>query len=397
MKSCKAAFLITIILLCAGSVAAQVVRRQERPQPATLCGKVAVIDLHLMKRDGTGVLPHLVIIGQQYKLKMTMRNCTQSNLSDVPFTIDKNGEQWQFSFVNLPAGGTQSVEVNWVAQEGRQRFVGRIDPWTQLNESTGERIDNAKTLDVSPVGVRVTIPGQVLVPLETQELDYLKAKNTGAGFNQGVSEGLNVCVRIGVDDSQGSHGYETGQPGVVFMAECPALLGVVGTGGSANPEAFQNFRLQNGWKVKSFSVRFSTNKEDQSDWHDSLSDAQSNDERRRAMQSFSLDIPPSVGTDNPQMKAHIGVKPGGFLKVYVKVIIEGPAGTDPYGAQGNPCGSGYTQLRTSSGEARCVSQSDVDNCSGGYSCVNNSDCALGNVCVDTRCGKRCVREKPPIP
>jgi hypothetical protein len=403
MKPIKAVFFTSMIFLFGSLLIGQVLRTQPGPRPATVCGKVAVTEFYLANNNGIGVPAWSVITGQQYKLRMTIQNCTRSNLHNVVTTIDRDGAPWQISTFDFPAGATQTKEVSWTAEEGRHRFVAKIDPEGLLNEIRLERLDNTKTLTVSPQGVNTS---PAITPIVDRELDYVKALNAGSGFPQGVSEGINTCTRLGVDDAQGSHPYVFGQPGVVFIADCPGLPNALTQGGRANPEAYKNFELKNGWKVKSISLKFSTNREDPTDWHQTLAQAQSAQERRDHHHNFSLDAAPAVGSTAPFLKAHLGVVGGAFLKVYVKIIIEGPANADPYGdAVLTPCGSDptgnpahdYVRVPVSSGGTICVLKADVVDCGSKYACATAGDCDPASVCVVTGCGNRCLVPKPPLP
>lgn len=170
-----------------------------------------------------------------------------------------------------------------------------------------------------------TVSANVLpLALVTQELDFQKAKNAGATFPVDVRNDPG-CTRLGVGDwldaswDQNADWTHGRHPGIVFMIDCGAHQG------EAFIEAFHEFRLRNGWVVKSFN---------EDDFI--VGDA-----------AFNLDVAPQAGSCIPTFKAHVrsyGVTlrttgdsgpinfPGSppALRVAFNIIIEGPEGTDPY-------------------------------------------------------------------
>jgi hypothetical protein len=142
-------------------------------------------------------------------------------------------------------------------------------------------------------------------PLVTQMLDYQKAKAAGAQFANSPEGGTEHC---GVAQSPLSGGS------VQFSADCRASA----VGIRATPEAFMNFQLRNGWKIKSIDTfEIEPLKKDHGDWQ----------WRQR----------PSVGSDAPGLKMHIwaeGPRPplgySGWVYVGVRITIEGPQNTNPY-------------------------------------------------------------------
>src|SRR5207253_2091105 len=101
--------------------------------------------------------------------------------------------------------------------------------------------------------------------------------------------------------------YPDNTRGVLFAANCKGSI----TGGRADFEAFKNFRLKNGWKIKSVEVL------PREDFPKSGGD-------------FVSGGKPVIGSDNPFMKFSIWADAGGRKEVIVAVRIEGPECTDPY-------------------------------------------------------------------
>jgi hypothetical protein len=263
-------------------------------------------------------------------------------------------------YVDIPSGGFAERSYSFVAKIGMDIITGCVDPTNTLGEPEEERANNCRSID--------------LTLYATQDLDYQMAGRSGATFVDGAPL-PGTCARLGQGDAKRALTYGMGQPGVLFVADCPSygsfLFQLLGTGGKADPEAFRGFTLKNGWKVDSVTLQFRTNRENPNDLHATLEEAQSGEEGSQKVEGFHLSTPPVVGSDNPFTGAHIWVIVGGFLAVYQRVVIKGPAGTDPYGPITEPCFSGY---------------------SGGtgiaYSCSGNQDCAPGFTCI----GGCCLRD-----
>lgn len=153
--------------------------------------------------------------------------------------------------------------------------------------------------------------------LEIQQLDPARAREAGAEFHHNPVESPLPYQRLGVGDWQDSDwtpdGWEHGRRvGVVFQADPPWVptptpepLGFI----EANPEAYVNFRLKNGWRVIAVDASHVWN------WADT---------------AFNLEGP-VIGSDDPYMKANIrSAATNTVNRVGVVVLIQGPAGTDPY-------------------------------------------------------------------
>jgi hypothetical protein len=79
-------------------------------------------------------------------------------------------------------------------------------------------------------------------------------------------------------------------------------------GAKANFEAFTNFNLKNGWKVKSYEIL----------------------NPKTADGSWNWVVPPNNGSPNPYSKLHLWVNAGVKVSLKLKILIEGPEGTNPY-------------------------------------------------------------------
>jgi uncharacterized repeat protein (TIGR01451 family) len=215
-----------------------------------------------------------------------------------------------FTFAELYASDTRSFSLEIALDP---RLTGTVTNTANLVYA-GDTTSGNNT-----AAVRITATP---LPLQTQELDFQRAKNAGAEFTVNAIAN-EECERLGVGDWldpnwDGNSAWETGRhPGVVFKAFC-GPLGV--RQGEAIIEAFKSFRLKNGWVVKSFT---------EDDWF--VGDV-----------AFNIDIAPQAGNCAPLIQAHIrsygtstrgdslpGI-PGSMVQVGVQIFIEGPEGTDPY-------------------------------------------------------------------
>jgi hypothetical protein len=183
--------------------------------------------------------------------------------------------------------GNRRVDVHWWFNGGRTRgrIKYRIEAYTQA-----------------------LAPGRAV-----RFLDYRAAKEGGATFHHNIEQPTGLYHRLGVGDwldLNWTGQWDDPQPGVVFQA---AEINLSLTSLKANPEAYKNFKLKNGWTIKSVTRR---------NW-------------RTARTGFRFHHSPVIGSDDPYMHAHVHTEPGGlpsndFVKVGIAIMIEGPIGLDPY-------------------------------------------------------------------
>ena len=244
---------------------------------------------------------------------------------------------------------TGTFTIPRAALTGLIQVTGSVNQGNVIGENDAELANNAKTIGGPPPFP--TPP----TPLVTRELDYKSAQMSGATFNDVVVSGFG-CTAIGVGDWKGAWAPHAGQkPGVIFRVACPA-------GGETRSDAYGNFRLQNGWRVKSiddpsFVVRTSTSRT-----------------------GFEFTTKPVVGSNDPFMVVHVWGGPATHISAGVRVFIEGPAGTDPYVA------GGVCQPGCSLQNSICVTPD-----SGGgrtFACTIHQDCDAQHACGT---GGTCVR------
>ncbi len=210
------------------------------------------------------------------------------------------------TIVNLAPGVSQTVGARVNVAPGVREYFARVDPDDTLHEPFAQRVNNEKRLKLTipqAMGQREPAPGAA-PQMETQLLDYQKAKNAGAQFSNGVEGTQGGCGRVGQYDSAAGWSINR-SPGVVFLADCRGTP----NGVRATPEAFAGFHLKNGWKIKDYSIGENLHGES-SDWH-----------WRQV---------PTKGTDDPSMRVHLWAGANAEVNVQVMVTIEGPAGTNPY-------------------------------------------------------------------
>jgi hypothetical protein len=260
----------------------------------------------------------------QVKLTVTVKNLTSGPqavtingpklrvLRTLPQSVQGDVLELETTIVNLAPGATQSASQKVNVAPGVREYFARVDVDDTLHEPIVQRANNEKRLRLTipqVSGQQAPPPGST-PPKETQLLDYQKAKRNGAQFADGVEGPTNCNHRTqldvnGPDEAAMCGNFPRPPAGVQFQMGCGAYL----TGGRATPEAFTNFRLRNGWRVKSYEL-VGVVKSNGADW-----------QWRKT---------PGVGTDDPSMTMHVWANVREQVCNTVKVTIEGPAGTNPY-------------------------------------------------------------------
>jgi hypothetical protein len=262
--------------------------------PSPIPPGTAQVRLTVTVKNLTSGPQSVTINGPKLRILRTLQQSTQGDVLELETTV-----------VNLAPGATQSASQKVNVAPGVREYFARVDVDDTLHEPIVQRANNEKRL-------RLTIPqasGQQAPPpgaapqLETQALDYQKAKNAGAQFSNGIEGQQGGCVKVGQLNSVSWVNDHTA--GVVFIADCS----LVANGVRATPEAFTGFRLKNGWKVRDYSIGENIHGGN-ADW-----------QWRQV---------PAKGTDDPSMRMHVWASANGRAMVHVKVTIEGPAGTNPY-------------------------------------------------------------------
>jgi hypothetical protein len=279
------------------------------PQVAPALDKIAMTDFVC---DPSPIPPGTT----QVKLTVTVKNLTSG-----PQAVTINGPklrvlrtnpqpdvlELETTIVSLAPGATQSVSQKVNVGPGVREYFARVDVDDTLHEPIVQRANNEKRLRLTipqVSGQQAPAPGSQ-PQLETQVLDYQKAKRAGAQFAH-APDGAAPCPMYG--QFYDPNHLAVGPPPMPFTVRFYMDCAGSPLGMRATPETFGNFRLKHGWKVK--SVELLQEMKRSADWQ----------WRQR----------PDIGSDNPAMRMHLWSNPNGTVHVIARVTIEGPAGTNPY-------------------------------------------------------------------
>jgi hypothetical protein len=253
-------------------------------EPSPIPPGTAQVTLRVTIKNVTGGLQGVTLSGLKIRV---LRTNPQPDVLELETTVN-----------NLAPGASQTVGAHVNVGPGTREYFARVDPDDILHEPIVQRANNESRL-------KLTIPqalGQqapAAPQKETQLLDYDKAKRAGAQFGASLEpSSSSPASTLCIVQQQQAPGV-----GVSFSLQCTY------TGGRSNPEAYVNFRLKNGWKVKSYDV-LNVTKFGSADWQWTRT--------------------PVIGSDDASSKVHLWADPLGQLFLSVKIEIEGPAGTNPY-------------------------------------------------------------------
>lgn len=229
------------------------------------------------------------LVGVGVEAKLTLKNNCPQGTADlrVPWEIVVNNTNLATGTESLAPGGTTVILRSWTAVPGTHNFYGSV-------KLVGDGGNNNTSSDV-PVTVMKEIT-----------LSHDSVQGSGAQFAHNVQSGPPPdCSRLGQYNASDTALLLNGRGGVVFAAHCGL------TGGKADPEAFKNLTLKNGWKVKSAAVA-ETNQPD------------------RANAGFTQLTLPTAGATNPFTKFHVWANSRGMAYVRVVIIIRGQADKNPF-------------------------------------------------------------------
>ena len=295
--------LAAAFVFCVAGVQAQV-QMQTKPgiqkpgiqteRPATSLGPAsASASVEIVALSATPAAPKQ---GEMVTVKLSIRNSGQSAVAQVPWAIHWNANQTLAQGVqpNVVPGAVFEVTASWRAVPGEQLFQGYVD-------GSGKTFNNAapvaKRIAHLPLTIaQVSASTQGAAPaMETQVLHFQKAKLAGAMIVNTLLPGAPAgCLTFGVHEAGSVSRSNANSGSVYFTVNCYG-------GAAATGEAFKNFRLQNGWKIKSVDLVGAN-----TDW-----------QYRRQ---------PQNGSNDP----HMIVEMTGNGYAVFRIDIEGPAGTSPY-------------------------------------------------------------------
>ena len=233
--------------------------------------------------------------GDITKVHMKMKNQGTETLRDLPWVVKERGNVVNRGTKSSLAPGEEFEVVvrldPWL--EGRIEVTGELDPNNQLNEPATRRSDNQKV--ASPQA-------------PTMATEMLRPPVTGIDLNNEP-----LPCRITFETTARTHS-------TIIGLDC----GFLPNGASRDIDQFTDSRnrLQNGWKIKQVEVEDSA-----------------------SYGGFRWLTKPQVDSDNPSIKVHMwvdshiglltGVEGGKgtkFVKLKIKIWIEGPAHLSPYEA-----------------------------------------------------------------
>lgn len=279
---------LAVLHLCvfAFSASAQVSKDYPRTYSCTQADQAEVTSF--------SITPSQPELGQNVTVKMTIKNKCPSgtNPLKIDWDIAKNDAVLaQGTNLEITAGASKDFTASWTCSAGSHYFAGGISNII-AGESVNGRNNNNKSLN--------------LTVLDVKQLDYDTAANAGAQFANNRESGQ--CYRLGQFNGTNANnwGLFNGSGGVAFVADCTRAAD---TGGKANPEAFKNFTLKNGWTVKSVTTA------------ETFSSGGA---------GLNVITQPSPGSTNPLTKVHVWADHDGRVYVRMVIMIQGPVGTNPY-------------------------------------------------------------------
>ena len=213
-----------------------------------------------------------------------------------------SGTTLHFTFRVVPGGGqVTSTQPTWTSDPlAPGTYTIRGYAFAKKDGNIWAAYDRVQEIGnyivVATAAAAPPSPPRVLPPVitrVTEILDFDRAKAAGSELMQ-APEFITGCYSNVTRTADGTQ----------FSLACPGP-----TGQALDWRAYQNFRLKNGWMVKSFSV---------------LPGAAFN-------AGSELAEPPAVNTSNPAIRMHLWANGmTGSVITIVRVVIEGPQGTDPY-------------------------------------------------------------------
>ncbi len=261
---------------------------------------------------------HLVLnptqarVGQSVTSTMTIKNKCPNGTADidVPWKLYVDDQTIRTGTAKISAGGSASVSGPWAAVAGSHRFYGAADLKNEKVTSNNILPDVIINVPQSSVVTKGKDSGGQ-PQMETQVLDYQKAKDAGAQFSDGVKSVVG-CQAYQIDPAY-RPGIYAGNS-VAFELDCAGGFGL--TGAKGDPEAFINFTLKHGWKIKLVE----TSQPDKTYCNGNATWQWMTRPKER----------PDEKSDNPYMQMHLVAEGSQCQFRVVKVTIEGPVGTNPY-------------------------------------------------------------------
>ena len=293
MKPPKVIALTAALFMCLPAAApAQVVRERpgvKAPSPPAATGTPACSGDDKIEATALSIDPAQPAPGQSATLRLTIKSrCpTGTKPLDIQWEITGAGDHKLASGdARLNPGASSTFTATWAAEAGAHTFRG--DAYAQ--ETTAGTQNNWRAVDVT-----------VQPKLVTKLLDRKSAKEAGADF---TVNGEATCFNNSTETGEESKD-ESKREQITFAVICTASMGL---GGKADFEAYSNFTLKNGWKVKSYEIK----------------------EYKTGRSGWRWVTTPTNGSTSPYSKLHLWADPLSHAGIKLTITIEGPEGTNPY-------------------------------------------------------------------
>lgn len=280
--------LIAALACCVSSVAAQD-NVQRAPGSVVRSGPPACSAQDKVEVASFTLNPPTPAIGQTVTVRLKIRSKCPAGTADlrVPWEIRKNSTILSSGAETLPPGISKDVTTNWTATAGTNSFHGSVT----ITDGGNNNTSNDVTVNLSP-------------PLVTKVLNHLSAKNAGANFSANHID-KSPCIR---HSNGGQAGSYVGDEVIAGSIDCGGLL----AGAKLEIEGYSGFALKNGWKVKSYEIIRGTN-------HFAEGPGR----------GWSWLSATPTGT-SPYFKIRLWADANRGIEIRVRVLIEGPEGTNPY-------------------------------------------------------------------
>ena len=301
--------LAAAFVFCAAGVQAQV-QMQTKPgiqkpgiqteRPATSLGPAsAPASVEIVALSATPAAPKQ---GEMVTVKLSIRNSGQSAVAQVPWSIHWNTANQTLAQgvqPNVVPGAVFEVTASWRAVPGEQLFQGYVDASGKTFNNAAPVANRIANLPLTIAQVSASTQGAAPA-METQVLHFQKAKLAGAmSVNTLLPGAPTGCLSFGVSEVGSVSWSDSKRGSVMFSVGCLSAAAATG-------EAFKNFRLKNGWKIKSVDLV----------------------EAGLYGADWQYRLKPQKLSNDP----HIIVEITGFgpQAAIFRIEIEGPAGTSPY-------------------------------------------------------------------
>lgn len=236
---------------------------------------------------------------QSVTVKLILKNACSKVSLNVPYWVADHSTKIATGTQTVPPGATVTISVPWTVKAGSHSLDAYLDETNTLNESATHQRNNAATTNISFT---------VAPPLVSMMLNFYLARDAGAQFAHNASYKIG-CTEIG---------YR--QPEITIGRQYTVLFQLQGLPpcGTAEPHAFANMKLKNGWRIKSVTG-----------WTDIIT----SDVDRDPNVEWQWVNKPQPGSDDPFTKVRLTTKSptkrvnAGF---FVRIEIEGPQGTRPF-------------------------------------------------------------------